>query len=70
MMDEFIHWPKSYLLLSTTCDEVLSWMIEILMKISFVSDSHCNNVFYNAPKNLQGMKNDVGLAFSVGDTTR
>ena len=45
-------------------------MIEILMKISFVSDSHCNNVFYNAPKNLQGMKNDVGLAFSVGDTTR
>jgi hypothetical protein len=24
----FIYWPKPYLLLSTTCDEILSWMIE------------------------------------------
>ena len=32
MMDEFIHWPKPYLLLSTTCDDILSWMIEIWMK--------------------------------------
>ena len=23
MMDEFIRWPKLYLLLSTTCDEIL-----------------------------------------------
>jgi hypothetical protein len=30
MMDEFIHWAKPELLLSTTCDEILSWMIEIL----------------------------------------
>jgi hypothetical protein len=30
MMDEFIRWPKH--LLSTTFDEILSWMIEIWMK--------------------------------------
>jgi hypothetical protein len=69
MMDGFIHWPNPNLLVSTTCDEVLSWMIEIWMKNRFVSDSHCNIVFYNAPKKLQGMTNNVGLAFSVGDTT-
>ena len=28
MMDEFICWPKPYLLLSATCFEILSWMIE------------------------------------------
>jgi hypothetical protein len=28
VMDEFIHRPKPYLLLSATCDEILSWMIE------------------------------------------
>ena len=33
--DEFIHWPKPYLLLSATCDEILSWMIEIWMKIAW-----------------------------------
>ena len=32
MMDEFIHWPKPSLLLSSTCDELLSWMIKIWMK--------------------------------------
>jgi hypothetical protein len=31
-MGEFIHWPKSYLLLSITCEEILSWMIEFGMK--------------------------------------
>ena len=30
MIDDFIHWPKPYLLLSATCDEILSWMIEKL----------------------------------------
>jgi len=29
---EFIHWPKLYLLLSATCDEILWWMIEIWIK--------------------------------------
>jgi hypothetical protein len=24
MMDEFIHWPKPYLLSSTTCDEIVT----------------------------------------------
>ena len=41
-MDEFIHWPKPYLLLSTTCDEILSRMIEIWMKNHLVSDSDYN----------------------------
>ena len=27
------------------------------------------NVYSNSPKTLQGMTNNVGLAFSVGDTT-
>jgi hypothetical protein len=31
MMDEFICWPKLYLRLSTTCDEILIWMIESWM---------------------------------------
>ena len=42
MMDEFIHSPKLYLLLLATCDEILSWMIEIWMKNHLVSDSNCN----------------------------
>ena len=53
MMDEFIHWPKPYLLLSPTCDEILSWMIEIWMKSNLVSDNDCNTVnLYNPPKNV------------------
>ena len=44
MMDEFIHWLKPYLLLSATCDEMLSWVIEIGMKNHLVSDSNCNTV--------------------------
>jgi hypothetical protein len=35
MMDELIHQPKPYLLLSTTSDEIVSWMIEIWMEKSF-----------------------------------
>ena len=42
MMDEFIHSPKLYLLLSATGDEMLSWMIEMWMKGHLVSDSTCN----------------------------
>ena len=30
MVDEFVHWSKPYLLLSSTYDEVLQWMINIL----------------------------------------
>ena len=41
MMDEFIHWPKAYLL---SLDEILSWMIEIEMKNHLVSDSICNTI--------------------------
>ena len=43
-MDEFIHWPKPYLLLAATCDEILSWMIEIWMTNPLVSDSACNTI--------------------------
>ena len=32
MMGEYMHWPKLYLLLSTTRDEKLSKMIEIWKK--------------------------------------
>ena len=42
--DEIIHWPKAYLLLLSTSDEILSWMIEIWMKDHLVSDSKCNTV--------------------------
>ena len=44
-------------------------MIEIWMKNHLVSDKICNIVVYNPPQNLQGMTNDVGLKFCVGDTT-
>ena len=43
-MDEFIHFPKPYLLLLAACDEILSWMIEVWIKISFVSDHNYNTV--------------------------
>ena len=68
MMDEFIHWPKPYLLLSATCDGKLSWMIKIWIKNHLVSDSNCNTIIYNPTKNLQGSTNNVGLTFSVTDT--
>ena len=61
MMDESIHWPQPYLLLSATCDEMLSWMIEIWIKLQ-----HYTSII---PINLQGMTNYVGLTFSFGDTT-
>jgi hypothetical protein len=37
------------------------------MKNHLVSDSNCNIVDLLSQKNLQGMTNNVGLAFSVGD---
>ena len=62
MMDEFIHWPKLYFLLSTACDEILLWVIEIWMKDHLLSDNYnCNTI------NLQGMTNNVGLT-SMSDT--
>ena len=44
MMDEFIHWPKPYLLLLATCGEMLLWMIEVWMKNRLVSDDNCSIV--------------------------
>jgi hypothetical protein len=71
MVDEFIHWPKPYLLLSATCDELLSWMIEIWINNHLVQQLTviATLEIYSLPENLQGMINIVGLTFSVGDTT-
>ena len=44
MMDDLIRWLKPYLHLSTICDDILSWMIEIWMKDYVVSDSNYNIV--------------------------
>jgi hypothetical protein len=45
----FIYWPKPYFLLSTTCDEILSWMIDIWMTNHLVSEGYCNTVI---PRNF------------------
>ena len=50
MMNEFIHSPNPYLLLSVTCEEIFSWMIENWMKKHMVSDSYCNIVNLQSPK--------------------
>ena len=50
MMDEFVHWPKPYLLLSATSDEIMSWMTGTWMKTHLVSDINCNVV------NLESLK--------------
>ena len=44
LMDVCIYWPKPYLLLSSSCDEMLSWMLETWMKNHLVSDNNCNIV--------------------------
>ena len=44
MMNEFVHWPKPYLLLSATCDEMLSWMIEVWMELHLLTYHDCNTV--------------------------
>ena len=68
MMDEFIQWRKPYLLLSATCDEILSWMIECWMKNHLVSDSNYNIVNLQFPQKITRIANNVGLTYSVGDT--
>ena len=67
-MDEFIIGQNPAFLLPTICDEILSWMIEIWMKIHLVSDSNCNTLIYNPPIKLQGMTTKVRLTSSIGDT--
>ena len=47
MMDGFTHWRKLYLLLSTTCDEIFSWMVEFWIENRLVSDNilqHCKSI--------------------------
>jgi len=57
-------------LLSTTCNEMLSLMIENWMKNHLVSDHICNTIVYNPPKRFtKKMAYNVGLTFSVGNTT-
>ena len=51
-MDELIHWPTPYLLLSVTCDEILPWMSEIWMKAHMVSDSNYNIVNIQSPEQV------------------
>ena len=69
-MDECIHWPKPYLLSSATCDEILSWMIEIWMKSHLVGDSklqHCKSI--TPPNNYKEWQTMLGEhLISVGDT--
>ena len=65
-MDEFIYWPKPYILLSTTFDEILSWRIEYWMKNHLVSDNNYNTVDLWFPKKITTLTNNVGLTFSVG----
>jgi hypothetical protein len=43
-MDEFIHRPRPYLLLSPIGDEILTWMIEDWMRNHLLSDINCNIV--------------------------
>jgi hypothetical protein len=66
MMVEFIHWLV-YFLMSTTLDEILSWIIKIWMKNHLVSDGNCDIVNLESP-NLQGMTNYVEIPCSVGDS--
>jgi hypothetical protein len=68
-MDEFIHGPKLYLLLSMTSNEILSWTLEIWTNYHLVSDNFCNTVNLESSKILKRMINNVGFTFSVGDTT-
>ena len=75
-MEEFVHCPDPYLLLLAIPDEILSRMIEIWVENYLVSDSNCNAINLQPPNFyflfnifLQGMTNNIVLAFSVGDTT-
>ena len=60
------------LALSTTCDEILSWMIESWMNNHLVIDNYCNTVNLQSPqikkrKRVARNENEVGLTFRVGD---
>jgi hypothetical protein len=55
------------LLLPTTPHEILSWIIDIEIENHLACDSNCNNKIYDPSKSLQGMRNNVGLTFIVGD---
>ena len=68
MTDEFIHWPNPHLLLSATCDEILSWTTKFFMKHYLVSNYIATLYFYNPPNVLQGSTYNVGIAVSVGVT--
>ena len=46
-------WSKPDLRLSTTCDEILSWMIENWMKNHLVSDNICNTVKLQSPPKIR-----------------
>ena len=80
MMDEFTPWPKPYLLLPTTCGEILSWMIEIWIKKNLVSDINCKHrksitptpkklLINNKLIKLQGMTSKCRVNISCDDTT-
>jgi hypothetical protein len=61
-MSSFIG-AKPYLLLSATCDETLSRMVEIWMQNHLVSDGNCNIVNLEPPPlSLQGMPNHVRVS--------
>ena len=57
-MDGFIHSSKPYLLSSATCDE------KIVMEVTIFPNCR----FATPQKRLQGMTNNVGLTFTVGNT--
>ena len=64
---------KPYLLVSTTCDETLLWVIEIWMKNHLVSDSNCNTVILYPSPPITFLKNykewqKIALTLSVGDS--
>ena len=59
-----------YLLLWTTCDEMFSWMIEYWMRTHLGSDSYFITANLWSPQNWEGMTNNGGVKFSVGDTIR
>ena len=76
MMNDFIHCSKPYVLLPTTRDEILSWMIEIRIKNHLVSDNNCNIVKSTNPQETFAKNNEqcwakhlvlVRFTISIGD---
>ena len=60
-------WVQNLLLVSATCDEILSYMIENWMKIPLVSDSYINTVSLQSLQKITGITSHVGTTFSVHD---